>query len=120
MKELLLIYNSNSFILVAGEDYYSDTVVHFENGLNGDDEQCFQVSILNDSVVEDTESFNISITVANQIYDVTQPSSAVVSIVDNNGNVAHDHNYIYSTKVILLTYNYTECLQCKLSIDVCI
>jgi len=51
--------------------------------------QCFQVSILSDSVVEDTESFNISIAAANQIFDAILPSSAVVAIVDNNGNVTH-------------------------------
>jgi len=74
---------------VAGEDYYSDTVVYFESGLNGDDIQCFQVTILSDSVVEETEFFNISIAAANQIFDATLPSSAVVAIVDNNGNVTH-------------------------------
>ena len=80
---------------VAGEDYYSDTVVYFESGLNGGDVQCFQVTFLNDSVVEDTESFNISIAAANQIFGVTQPSSAVVAIVDNNGNANHHHNVIF-------------------------
>jgi len=80
---------------VVGEDYYSDTVVHFESGLNGDDVQCFQVTILSDSVVEHTESFNISIAAANQIFDATLPSSAVVSIVDNNGNATHHHNVIF-------------------------
>ena len=79
---------------VAGEDYYSDTAVQFESGLNGH-VQCFQVSILSDSVVEDTESFNISIATANQIFDATLPSSVVVAIVDNNGNATHHHNVIF-------------------------
>ena len=71
--------------------------------------QCFQVSLLNDSVVEDTEAFNISIAVANQIFDVTQPSSVVVSIVDSSGNAILKQYHIQ----VHVTHASTKFLQYK-------
>ena len=47
--------------------------------------ECFDITIIDDSIIEDTESFQVSLTSATENVVVTNSSSATVRITDNDG-----------------------------------
>ena len=47
--------------------------------------ECFDITIIDDSIIEDTESFQVSLTSATENVVVTNSSSATVRIIDNDG-----------------------------------
>ena len=50
--------------------------------------QCFDVTISNDSLLEDTERFNLSLSLDGSTVPVTiAPNSSVVEVVDQDGEL---------------------------------
>ena len=75
---------------VAGEQDY-DPITPFNSPLvepfnNGTRSQCFNITIINDNLFEQTENFTLMVT----LFDVTQPvmispNEAIIEIEDNDG-----------------------------------
>ena len=61
------------------------------------DEACIDVSILNDDILESTQSFGLFLTSSNAQVDTSQ-SAVVISITDTNSKL---HQCIYQIKLIL-------------------
>ena len=66
------------------------------------DEACIDVSILNDDILESTQSFSLFLTSSNAQVDTSQ-SVVVISITDTNSKL---HQCIYQIKLIRSTSNH--------------
>ena len=56
--------------------------------------QTVTVSILNDSVVEDTKFFNLSLATVDSAV-IVNPATASINIEDINSEFRHCHDYVY-------------------------
>ena len=56
--------------------------------------QMVTVSILNDSVVEDTEFINLALTSVDSAV-MLNPAAARINVEDVNSELRHCHNYVY-------------------------
>ena len=75
----------------------TDALLQFDaSSTSPTQQQCFSVPTIPDSTTEIEESFRVTITGSTDSRIVTgQPSSAVVTIQDNDGGCAHTHT-VYS------------------------
>lgn len=80
--EVTVDYASSDGSATSGEDYVSSTgTLTFGDGVLS---QSFTVSIIDDSLVEDDETFLVSLSNATGGAVVTSPATAVVTIIDND------------------------------------
>ena len=92
-----MFYNSfhaNFFeiLILAPEDYLplEDEVVTF---LPGSTEECADLSIIDDDMVEPTETFLVLVSSLDAGVTITSPSQATVSILDNDQRECHYYYY---------------------------
>ena len=70
----------------------STSQIEFHTG--GSVQKCGCIEVINDAIIEDTESFGIEISTSAPGVIVAEPSQVVIEIEDDEGEIFHD-NFLY-------------------------